>query len=318
MSDANRPLLVTGASGLLGLNLALTVLGRPGKVVGVVRSNPIHLEGMDTVVADLTDGEVARRLVTSIRPSWVIHCAAATNVDWCERNPAEAHRTNAEAAGWLAAAAQRADAAFLYVSTDSVFAGDTGDYREEDPPAPVNVYARSKLAGERAVAGECDRHLIVRTNLFGWGLPTSRSLAEWILTTLEGGGEVPGFRDVVFNPLLVNDIAEILLLLTENGTTGTLHLGSANYVSKYEFARQLAEVFGFPPERVRSTSADDVDFDAPRPRNTTLRTERAVAALGRPMPSVREGLERYRALRDQGHPARLRTFATQVRGSCRD
>jgi dTDP-4-dehydrorhamnose reductase len=318
VSDADRPLLVTGASGLLGLNLAVAAVCRPGKVVGVVRSNPVYLKGMDTVVADLTDRDEARRLVESVRPSWIVHCAAATNVDWCERNPAAAYRANAEATGWLAAAARRADAGFVYVSTDSVFAGGTGDYREDDPPAPVNVYARSKVAGERAVTGECDRHLILRTNLFGWGLPTSRSLAEWVLATLEGGGEVPGFRDVVFNPLLVNDIAEMLLLLTENGTTGTLHLGSADYVSKYEFARQLAEVFGFAPERVRATSADEADFDAPRPRNTTLRTERAATALGRPMPSVREGLERCRTLRDQGHPARLRTFATQFGESCRD
>jgi dTDP-4-dehydrorhamnose reductase len=139
-----------------------------------------------------------------MRPAWIVHCAAATNVDWCESHPVECMRVNAEAAGALARAARSIGARLVYISTDSVFDGVSGGYRETDPVSPVNHYARSKASGESAVLDEIPDALVLRTNIYGWNLQSKHSLAEWALARLEGGEVVPGFRDVSFSPLLVN------------------------------------------------------------------------------------------------------------------
>ena len=105
------------------------------------------------------------RIFEELRPSSVVHCAAATDVDWCEEQPDEAYRINAIMPATLAAISSRSDVRLLYISTDSVFDGARGDYAETDEPEPVNVYARSKLHGERAVLRENPVASIARVNL---------------------------------------------------------------------------------------------------------------------------------------------------------
>src|SRR5579884_1488136 len=195
-------ILVTGASGLLGGNLALAALGRGLPVAALVHRHAVCLPGAETLRADLADDDALDKLCRSRPLRWVVHCAALTNVDWCEDHPAEAHAVNAAASGRLAAAARAASARFLYVSTDAVFDGrGAGGYREENRPNPLNVYARTKWQGERAVLEAAPDSLVVRTNLYGWNILDRKSLAEWALGLLESGQGLPGFDDVIFSPL---------------------------------------------------------------------------------------------------------------------
>ena len=179
-----------------------------------------------------------------------MHCAAATDVDWCERNPEGAHRINALLTGSLAAASREVDAAFVFISTDAVFDGRRGGYSETDAPSPVNVYGASKLAGETAAQNETDNLLIVRTNIFGWNFQLRLSLAEWMLSRLEADQTVPGFIDVTFSPILVNQLAETIFDLLEAGARGVIHAGSEDFCTKFQFARLVAEVFGLRQDLV--------------------------------------------------------------------
>jgi dTDP-4-dehydrorhamnose reductase len=303
---AASPIVVTGASGLLGANLTLELARRGHHVVALYGRHPIAVAGASSAACDLTDGAATAKLLSAWTPSLMVHCAGATNVDWCETHPQEAMRTNAQAAGGLAAHARSAGAGFVYISTDAVFDGVSGGYAETDPVSPGNWYARSKLAGEEAVLRAMPEALVLRVNIYGWNLQAKNSLAEWILRRLEQGEPVPGFCDTAFAPVLVNDTVEWILRLAESGRSGIYHVASADHLSKYEFAREIAAVFQLDASLVRESLVRESSLSAPRPRNTWLRADKIAAALGQPMPTIRQGLEKFQALREDGFCQRLK------------
>ncbi|MGH9709797.1 MAG: SDR family oxidoreductase, partial [Candidatus Acidiferrales bacterium] len=197
-------------------------------------------------------------------------------------------------------------ARFVFISTDSVFDGRRGHYSEEDQPAPVNEYARTKLAAEEAVRKWLSDALIVRTNFYGWNFKQKSSLGEWMLERLVRREQLPAFANVRFNPLLVNHLGKIILNLVARGAKGVFHVAARNECSKHEFALMIAEIFGLDTGEVRPASVDDWGFNAQRPKNTTLAVDRISRFLRREMPSVEEGLRSFKQLLDIGYVAALK------------
>ncbi|MSO24167.1 MAG: hypothetical protein EXQ58_13185 [Acidobacteria bacterium] len=150
--------------------------------------------------------------------------------------------------------------------------------------------------------------LIVRVNLYGWNAQNKASLAEWVLTRLESGQAVPGFHDVVFTPILANDLCDILIRMIESKLTGLYHVAGNQPCSKYDFALELARVFSLDESLINAVSIEDSFLCAPRPRNTALNTDKIVQALGQTIPDLRSGLRRYKVLRDSGMARELKTF----------
>ena len=303
-------ILVTGASGLLGASLLSLAREQGRKVAGVYHRHPMHMDGVKFLAGDLTDEAVVSRIFEQLRPASVVHCAAVTDVDWCEEHPDEAYRINAMVPATIAAISSRNNVQLLYISTDSVFDGLRGNYAETDVPQPVNVYAKSKLQGEREVLRENTSAAIARVNLYGWNAQNKQSLAEWVLQQLTFGKPVPGFSDVFFCPILANDVAEITLAMLDQKLTGLYHVVGSQSVSKFEFARQVASLFGLDPAQVTPARAADARLRAQRPRNTSLNTDKVCAALGRSMPDTAAGLRRFAGLRQSGYAARMKTYMT--------
>jgi dTDP-4-dehydrorhamnose reductase len=302
-------ILVTGASGLLGANFVLTAKKRCGNIVALCYPYLLNFPGVKAIEVDLTNSKIARELIRDCQPDWIVHCAALTNVDWCETHRDQTWVGNVEMTRYLATVARDVNAGLVYISTDSVFDGKIGGYSEESPPAPLNVYAESKLAGEKAVRKELDHSLIVRTNIYGWNAQDKMSLAEWMLDRLEAGQTLPGFYDIVFTPILVNHLSEVVLDMIELKLRGIYHVAGSQSCSKYEFALQLAGVFGLNKDLIQSvTGANSVDLKALRPRNTSLRTNKIKEALSRPMPDVEAGLQHFKALRDSGFVRQLKAL----------
>lgn len=304
-------LLITGVSGLLGANLAQAARDRGLEVVGTYCQHPVSLQGASTIQLNLTDFLGGRDLCKTLRPKWVVHCAAATNVDWCEDNPAEARRLNSEVAENLTTACKAVDSRFVYVSTDSVFDGKRGGYDESDVPNPVNEYARSKLLGEQAVLAVAPASLVIRTNMYGWNAQPKASLAEWVLGRLRASQEVAGFMDIVFAPLLVNELCDVLLELLSNGASGLFHASSAGSCSKFDFARSIAQEFELEPSLVRPAS-HVTTLRAPRPRNTSLNSGKLAALLNRPLPGIRDGLHRMKMLEESGFVTCIRQMISPL------
>ncbi len=293
-------LLITGASGLLGANLVLAA-ARAHQVVAACHDYPIRPDGVEVVQADLGQPQAARRLVGAARPEWVVHCAAASDVDACEADPAMAERLNADCAGWMAEACRAVGARLVHVSTDAVFDGLRGGYREEDTPAPINAYGRSKLGGEQAVAAVLPEALIVRTNFYGWNAQPKSSLAEWFLKRLEHGLPCPGWTDVFATPILANDLATLVLRLLAGGFHGIYHVAGSECASKYEFGVRLARVFELDEGLIQAASVEEAELKAARPRQLGLKVDKVSRALGAPPPGLEAGLRAFRRLRSNGY-----------------
>jgi len=306
-------ILVTGASGLLGASVVSLAQEQGREVVGLYHRHPLHIDGVKLLAADLSDHDETRRIFQELAPSSVVHCAAATDVDWCEEHPDEAHRVNVMVSATIAGICSRSGARLLYISTDSVFDGERGNYSETDTPRPVNVYAKTKLQGESELLRRNPTAVIARVNLYGWNAQNKQSLAEWVLKQLTLGSPVPGFSDVFFCPVLANDLAEVLLMLLDQNLTGLYHVVGSEPVSKYEFARRIASTFGFDPAQVVPTRMADARLKAQRPRNTTLNTGEICSALRRPMPDVDAGLRRFAQLRASGYADRIKSHLTGIR-----
>ncbi len=294
----NKPrLLVTGATGLLGTAI-LQEAALDYTVIGLSR----HPEAASTLclveAADLTNPAELTHAVEKHAPKIIIHTAALAFVDQCEKEPDRARAVNVEGTRNLLRAISGRSCRLIHISTDSVFDGRTGNYREEDPVSPVHFYGRTKLEAEKLVLENRPDALVVRAPFYGTITPERKvkSLAEWILSCLRQGQQVPGFTDILFSPLPAHDLARALLELAGKPVSGILHVGGSEGCSKYEFARALAAAFGFSPNLIFPTTSDSAPMAALRPHNTTLCIEKATRALGRPLPNLKEGLHSLRSL----------------------
>lgn len=300
-------LLISGASGLLGINLALEAC-KQHEVIGIVHNNVVRTRDFQVVHADLRAEGEAERLIDQYQPDWVINCAALADLEACEANPPLAKKMNQDLPARLAAYVTRGGARLLHVSTDAVFDGRRGEYGEEDEPNPLSVYARTKLEGERAVQEINPQALIVRINIFGWSISGRRSLAEFFFNNLSSGKPVMGFTDVLFCPVLVNDLAQIFLTMMEQNLSGLFHVVAPEHLSKYDFGVELARRFGFDENLIRPTSVAEAGLVAARSPNLTLSVEKLQRHLRQPLPKVKEGLHRFWELYLSGYPDNLKAM----------
>jgi dTDP-4-dehydrorhamnose reductase len=298
-------ILITGASGLLGLNLALEAARSGHQVFGVVNRHGLATGAFQVISADLLAPRTLERLLEEARPDWVIHCAALAVVDACEADPGLARQLNSELPGKLASLVARGGARLVHVSTDAVFDGLRGDYTETDAPNPLSIYAQTKLAGERSVAEANPEAIIARVNLYGWSLSGKRSLAEFFFYRLQEKEPVKGFTDVFFCPLLANDLAHILLKMLEAGLGGLYHVVSSQGASKYDFGVALARRFGLDETLITPVSVEQGGLKAARSPRLTLLSDKLALALGEVLPALSPGLERFYTLYQQGYPQRL-------------
>lgn len=300
-------LLVTGASGLLGLNLSLMMQDRH-QVTGVDRSK---LAGVpfELLRADLLDSTLEHEILDAVRPEAVIHCAALADPDACELAPDAARRMNAELPGELAGACARRGIRFLHISTDAVFDGTKdGEYTESDAPNPLGVYARSKLDAEQAVLSANPQAIIARVNFYGWSLSGTRSLGEFFYNGLSAGQPCAGFTDIWFCPLFVGELGHILVRMLERGLSGLYHVVGAEALSKYDFGRQVARQFGFDERLVIPSLVEESSLKARRSHNLRLSIHKLSTDLGNEIPGVSTGLAQFYTQHRQGYPQKLRSY----------
>ncbi|MBI4280288.1 MAG: SDR family oxidoreductase, partial [Armatimonadetes bacterium] len=224
----------------------------------------------------------------------------------CETSPGPAYEINVEGTHAVAAASREAGAQLVHISTDQIFDGTEGWLGEDAPPRPLNVYARTKWLAEQVALSACPGALVVRTNFYGWGTQSGKSFSDWILGHLQAGRAAQMFRDVFFTPILVNDLLDILWDLVAGGAHGIYHVVGAERLSKYEFGLRVADAFGYPRDLITPIGIEDLGLRARRPKEMSLRGDRATAAVGRPLPPVDAGLARLRALQHEGWPEMLR------------
>lgn len=281
-------LLVIGATGMLGKSIIEHFKEDSRyEVYGISRIVNEEIKGYNRIIMDITDSNKLKKILNEINPNIIIHCAANTNVDNCNNNRTYTYKLHVEATEILA----KFNCRYVYISTDSVFDGMVGNYSEEDKTNPLNYYAKTKLEGEKVSLASNSKALILRTNIYGFHLEKKSSLVEWALENLLLNNKINGFNDVYFNPIYVGQLARVIKkLCTYDDVTGVLNIGSREYISKYEFLIKLAHAFNVSEKLIIPQSIDSVNFNAQRPRNTTLNLDRLNYILEE-VPSIDYGIQ---------------------------
>jgi dTDP-4-dehydrorhamnose reductase len=281
---------VTGASGMLGTAL-VTHLSKLHKVFATSRSKGIEGKDIKWDCFDLTDIELLNKWLDRVKPNVVIHCAAIVNVDLCEENFDLATKLHVETTKVMSNYLNRNNGRLIYISTDSVFDGKKhGSYNESDLVNPLNVYAKTKLMGERPVQ-LMTNGLVLRTNIIGWTRENSVSFSEWMLKGLTDNIPLNLFYDVNFSPLNVYDLSIIIEKIIQNPIFGLYHCASSDGISKYDFGRKMAEIFQLSDSNINRISVDDMEFKASRPKNMALNINKISAVLEYDFPNAIDAIK---------------------------
>jgi dTDP-4-dehydrorhamnose reductase len=282
-------IFVTGGSGMLG-HCLMRLAAAQHRVFGSYHSHPVAIDGCSLSPLDITNEVEVRSRFSSVQPDVIIHTAALTDVDECEKFPDKARRINSDGTAIVARAAQALGASLVYISTDYVFDGSTGGYRETDTPNPVNAYGSSKLLGEKYASENCARVSIIRTTMFGLKLSPQIGMMESMVAALRDGKPMTRFVDQDFTPLYTGHLSEVIIRMAQLAVTGVFHVGSANKVSRLEFSKQVAEVFALSDSNIYPGPFRQIEGLARRPQDTSLICKKITAQLEMELPGVREGL----------------------------
>lgn len=285
-------LFITGASGLLGSRLVKVAIDTGHDVHATYNSHPVV--SRVTQFLDITDKEAVNKCLTETSPDAVIHTASLTDVDLCEEKPDLARHVNEVATQNIAQASRQVGTYLVYLSTDYVFDGQRGHYGESDDPNPINEYGRSKLAGERQIALQCQHYCIARTSvLFGWGRNYRHNFATWVHEKLGAGQQFKVVSDQYASPTLNTDLARMLIEVAESRIHGILHLAGSTRVSRYEFAVMLAKQFGFNENLLTPVQAEATRWRAKRPFDSSLNVSRAQEILTNKPITLNEAINEF-------------------------
>jgi dTDP-4-dehydrorhamnose reductase len=276
---------ITGASGMLGSAL-ITHLSKSYRVFATSRERGVEGKNIKWDCFNLTDIILLTEWLETIRPDVVIHCAAITNVDLCEDNVKLATKLHIETTELIANFLDSYGGRLIYISTDSVFDGEKqGAYSESDLVNPLNVYAKTKMMGEKSVQS-MNNGLVLRTNIIGWTQEGKTSFFEWVVDRLNDNMSLNLFYDVYFSPLTVYDLSFIIEKIIEKPILGLYHCGSSDIISKYDFGKKMAEIFQLSDTNINRVSVDSMDFKASRPKNMALNSDKLSDKLQYDIPSA--------------------------------
>jgi dTDP-4-dehydrorhamnose reductase len=291
-----KRLLVTGAGGFVAGSVIRQAAGNWKVEALSGKERPVDLPNLCWHKNDLLDPDFLERFLQEIKPDAVIHAAAVADIDFCESHKDIAEKMNAGVTVRLANLCKQTGTRMVYLSTDSVFDGERGNYSEEDRPSPVNYYAETKVRGEEAVRAMDSDWVIARLSLVV-GLPTigaGNSFLPKMLAVLESGKEVGVPGNEIRTPVDVITLGRALLELAGREETGIFHLAGNDPISRFEMAKRIAEKWGCPSSLVVRKDSDSIPGRATRPRDASLDNSKSRRLLETPMLGLDEALDLIR------------------------
>lgn len=289
-------IIITGCNGLLGQKL----IQRFQKKF-IVYGCDLHDDRLVTEVdftyqkLDITNRRATTRFITQIKPAFVINSAAFTDVDGAEIQKELCWKVNVEAVENIVTGCRKVQAHLVHISTDYVFDGSNGPYREEDIPNPQGYYAKSKLAGENIVVGSPIKWTIIRTMvLFGHGVNLRPNFVTWLISSLREGKKVTIVDDQIGNVTLADDLAEGLYQVVLRKKTGIFHISGADILSRYQFSLAIADMYHLDKTLITPIKTADLKQKASRPLNSGFILDKARAELELKLPTTQEMLKTFK------------------------
>ena len=291
----SKSILITGSEGQLGKSI-YNALHDKFKVLPTSRSLSNNL---DSNYLDITDKDNVQKILSKFKPDILINCAAFTNVDKSETNKSLAHMINVKGMKNIIDCSL-SSTHIIQISTDYVFDGCNSPYKENDMTYPINYYGKSKLEAENVLRGSRKKWTILRPNvLFGCDLTSNANFLGWIYKSLNDNNPITVVDDQISNPTFINDMVNAIFQTIIMSYEGILHIGSDNYLSRFEFARQFADIFNFNLKLINPISTKELSlinkkYKAKRPLNSSLSIEKVEQELNINMHSTKFSLERIK------------------------
>jgi dTDP-4-dehydrorhamnose reductase len=301
--------VITGDTGLLGANLCCLWRGKYD-LVGISRGKN-GVAGVRHDSIDMTNFVALQSFIRKERPDVVVHTAAMVSVDGCEKNMRKATIINSNTPMVITELSEEIGAYLIHISTDAFYQGSDGELCDEShPPTPGSAYAKTKLDGEKYVS-QYDSALSLRTNIYGFNFQSKTSLAEWILYSLMKDETLKMFTDVIYSPILVNDLADIIQSCIEHKLKGVYNAGGSGAISKYGFATRLKEKAEMRSGSVIESSVKDMNFAAWRSTNMAMDSSKLERTLSVKTPPIDAGISRFCELYNAGYPQKLKEVVSR-------
>jgi UDP-4-amino-4,6-dideoxy-N-acetyl-beta-L-altrosamine transaminase/dTDP-4-dehydrorhamnose reductase len=304
MKKNRKKMLITGISGLLGNNLAYYFKDKYD-ILGLYSSHLVQVKGVKVKKVDILSKNSLRKIISDFRPDIVIHCASLTNVDFCEVNKGLTKKINVDGTKNVVNGINDDKAKLIYISTDSVYDGEKGNFVEDGKINPKNYYGVSKYQGELEVS-QRKNSLILRTNIFGWNIQNKFSIGEWIINQLASKHRIKGFKDAIFSSIYTFELAKIIDLTIKKDLRGLYNCASRDSLSKFQFAKELARRFNLDTSLITPILIGDFGFKAKRGKNLSLNVDKLSHDLKCGLPTIKNSIDGFYFDFKDGLPEKIR------------
>lgn len=290
-----KKILITGSNGLLGQKLIDLYVQTEGvELIATSRGNNRYptKKGYIYATMDVSDVRNVMDVITKYQPHTVIHTAAMTNVDECEKDREGAERLNVDAVEYVVEAANEVGAHLIHLSTDFIFDGQNGPYTEDDEPNPISYYGETKLAAENMIKNQSQKWSIARTVLvYGVVHNMSRSnIILWAKGALEKGKSINVVNDQVRSPTLAEDLAKGCQLIEQNEAEGIFNISGRDQMSIVEIVERVADYFDLDKSIINKVTSETLNQPAKRPPITGFDLKKSRAVLGYNPHSFEQGI----------------------------
>ncbi|WP_410219985.1 SDR family oxidoreductase [Pedobacter sp.] len=299
-----KKILVTGSNGLLGQKLTDYILSLDNLqlITTSKGKNRVFTGGNYTYEEmDICNAEQVAEVLRKHRPDTLIHTAAITNVDTCHDDRKLCEEVNVKATANLIALCEELAIHFIYISTDFVFDGKAGPYKETDLPNPVSYYGESKLRGELLTQQMKGKWAVIRTILvYGILKDMSRSnIVLWAKNALQSNTVIKVVNDQWRMPTLAEDLAWASVAVAEKEAEGIFHISGPDMMSIADIVYKVADFWNLDKSLIQEVSSAELNQEAKRPQKTGFILDKAMTKLNYRPHSFENGLEIVRQQLDQ-------------------
>ncbi len=285
-----KRLLITGGSGFVGGHL-LRQAQSNYDVVSTYHAHKYDIPHVDWRYLDLTDSKSITEVIMYTSPDAVILTAALTAVDECEIHRERAFDVNVKGIDTWIELSNALNFKLIFVSSDMVYNGQKGLYKEDDPVAPINYYGETKVMAEEKLEKYCQSYVVARAALiYGTPFTNSNSFSHSILNRINMKQPVKLFYDQYRSPILVNNLASALIELSFNSFHGKINLGGNQRINRYDFGNEMAHIFNFSTDSFIKVSMHDIETPAKRPVDVSMDITRAQSLLKTKMLNIVQGM----------------------------
>jgi len=266
-----KKVLIVGSGGILGSELSIR-LNELFDVLALPKSSSKNF-------LDITDFNMMYSIFKNFDPDFVINCAAFTNVDSCESNKQIARNVNVKGLMNLLKCMSKTSK-MIHISSDYVFDGKDGNYKENDMKKPVNYYGKTKLEADNLLMGSNSNYLIIRPNvLYSSNISKNNHFLSWVVNSLKEKTEINVVNDQISNPVYVSDLVEVIVSSLLVDYNGVYHFGSEDVISRYDFALLISKIFKLDENLINPIKTSDLKQIAKRPKKSFLNCNKIISDL---------------------------------------